>query len=149
LECLSKSFRHALLDIHVMHQITTKMGLKMSSLQTKHIFLVFSGKITKNTYKIIGSFFCQFFDCEIIANKRGLIEPLNKKLIRWATLSGSSPARRRWSQEFCVFSNNTLRGTPWTRWISVCFPPWAFHSGVNKTHGTYCIWNMDYSAHVL
>jgi hypothetical protein len=41
---------------------------------------VFPGKITKNSYKIIESFF-QFFDGEIIANKRGFIEPVNKNLM--------------------------------------------------------------------
>jgi hypothetical protein len=45
----------------------------------QNTFFVFSGKITKNSYKITGSFF-QFFDCTIIANKRGLIEPSNKKI---------------------------------------------------------------------
>jgi hypothetical protein len=51
----------------------------------QNTFFVVSGKITKNSYKIIGSFF-QFFDCKIIANKKGVIEPLNKNLMWRATL---------------------------------------------------------------
>jgi hypothetical protein len=43
----------------------------------QNTFFVFPGKITKNSYKIIESFF-QFFDGEIIANKRYVIEPLDK-----------------------------------------------------------------------
>jgi hypothetical protein len=46
----------------------------------QNTFFVFSGKITKKSYKIIESIF-QFFDCEIMANKRGFIEPLNKNFM--------------------------------------------------------------------
>jgi hypothetical protein len=46
----------------------------------QNTFFFFAGKITKKSYKMIRSFF-QFFDCKIIANKRGFIEPFNKNLM--------------------------------------------------------------------
>ena len=36
----------------------------------------------------------------------------------------------------CI-SNNTHREERWARWISVDFPPWVFHGGVNKTRGGF------------
>jgi hypothetical protein len=63
-----------------MHQMTTKTGLKNSLFTNKTHFLSFQEKSHKKSYKIIGSFF-QFFDCEIIANKRGFIQPLDKDLM--------------------------------------------------------------------
>jgi hypothetical protein len=83
-EYLSKSFRHVLLDIHVLHQITTKIGPKNVLFTNKHIFC-FSGKNHQKSYKMIGSF-SQFFDCEIIANKKDFIESLNKNVMWLATL---------------------------------------------------------------
>jgi hypothetical protein len=89
LECLSKSFKHVLLDNYSCHASDHNKNWTQECLIYKqNTFFVFSRKITKNSYKIIGSSF-QFLDCENIANKKDLIEPLNKNFIWLATIKKS------------------------------------------------------------